>query len=160
MWNCLASTFKTFNLIILSQKHRLLVIIPAEGCAMKINEILSYVELEEFSVPCLNNRGNLCRPCDLGPRLEVPRFHRFFYFQCVLSAIHILYYICYMFSQFTVTPTVQLAKMYECLLLTPNSAKSLSYTTGAEANRAQKKNLFWKSISGICKEFIANNIPN
>lgn len=47
---------------------------------MKINEILSYVELEEFSVPCLNNRGNLCRPCDLGPRLEVPRFHRFFLF--------------------------------------------------------------------------------
>lgn len=75
VWNCLASTFKTINLIILSQKHRLLVIIPAEGCAMKINEILSYVELEEFSVPCLNNRGNLCRPCDLGPRVEVPNFH-------------------------------------------------------------------------------------
>lgn len=86
---------------------------------MKINEILSYVELEEFSVPCLNNRGNLCRPCDLGPRLEVPRFHRFFYFQCVLSAIHILYYICYMFGQFTVTPTVHWRKCMNvfCLLL-------------------------------------------
>lgn len=47
-----------------------------------------------------------------------------------------------MFSQSSVTPTVQLAKMYECLLLTPNSAKSLSYTTGAEANRAQKKIYF------------------
>lgn len=47
-----------------------------------------------------------------------------------------------MFTQSSVTPTVQFAKMYECLLLTPNSAKSLSYTTGAEANRAQKKNLF------------------
>lgn len=57
-----------------------------------------------------------------------------------------------MFSQSSVTPAVQSAKMYECLLLTPNGAKSLSYTAGAEA----QKKIYFENPSVA---FVRNLLP-